>query len=206
MSSQHTYYETPQKLKAREENVKIFRELTGLHSIPTNRQYWTLAAEQRATETSEINQMLSLGLISSKAQFFGTDCIAELIEQNKIVHPEATWITGKWEDIITEFDPFNPGLIYLDTENLAGRITLNMAASTMKVCPLNTVLLLNVMQSSWHKKPMETPEFLEELAKRVPNLNEWMPEGGVRLYDYASNNTLMRTYAFFNGGNNDRQS
>lgn len=196
MSTQHPFYESPQKLLAREENVRLFRELTGLQTIPPDRQYWTLAAEQRDTETSEINQMLALGLITSKAQFFGTDTFKSSIEKNKLVHPEATWIHGQWEDVIAAYEPFNPGLLYLDTENLAGRITLNMAASTMKLCPVGSVLLLNVMQSSRWRTPLGTAEFIDELSDRVPNLDAWVPASGVQMFDYASCNTLMRTYAF----------
>lgn len=197
MSAQHPYYESEQKLRAREENVKLFRELTGLYSIPSDRQYWTLSALQRTTPTSDINQMLSLGLLQSKAQFFGTDRVEWVIERNRVNHPEATWIVGEWEECITEFEPFVPAVVYLDTESLAGRVALNMAATTMKLCPQGTVLLLNVMQSSRYRSPMETPEFITALSKRVPNLTEWVPEGGVKVYDYCSNSTLMRCFAFY---------
>jgi len=196
VSKQHSFYETTQKLNAREENVKLYRELTGLQSIPPDRQYWTLAAEQRDTATSEINQMLALGLITSKAQFFGTDTVEWMIEKNKLVHPEATWIHGEWEEVIAEYEPFNPGLLYLDTENLAGRITLNKTAATMALCPVGAVLLLNVCQSSPYRAPMEADEFLQELSKRVPDIDLWVPSSGIRMFDYASNSTLMRTYCF----------
>ena len=196
MSIQHPFYETAPKLLAREENVKLYRELTGHHTMPPDRQYWTLAAEQRDTPTSEINQMLALGLITSKAQFVGTDIVLWMIERNKIVHPEAVWIHGEWEDVMAEYEPFNPGLLYLDTESLAGRVTLNKTASTMKLCPVDAVLLLNVMASSRWRTPMETAEFIEELGDRVPNLADWIPSSGVRTYDYCGCASLMRTYAF----------
>jgi hypothetical protein len=195
MTTTHAFYESEPKLLARAENVRLYRELAGVCAIPAGKQYWCLCAEQRDTPESEINQLVGVGLLG-KEQFVGVDRDPGVIEKNRTVHPEATWLCGEWEDVVSTVEPFNPGLIYLDTESLAGRVTLNMAATTMKLCSPGTVLLLNVMQSSRYRDPMESAAFISSLAHRIPNPDEWVPTGGVKNYDYASCSTLMQTYAF----------
>jgi hypothetical protein len=137
---------------------------------------------------------VAAGLLT-KDQFHGVDFNSELIEANRIDHPEAHWHCGEWIDVISEED-FQPALIYLDTMNESGRLSLNLCASTMKLCPAGAVLLLNVAQSSAYRNPMTTDEFLQELSARVPDFNLWVPDGGVQMYEYCSNATRMRTMAF----------
>lgn len=86
-------YKTEQKVKAREENVNLYRALSGLRFIPKDRQYWTLANRQDASPDSEINQLVSLDLLS-KSQFHGVDRSIALIEANRADHPEAHWHAG----------------------------------------------------------------------------------------------------------------
>jgi hypothetical protein len=128
-------------------------------------------------------------------QFHGVDFDPDLILANQIDHPTAHWHCGSWLDIISEED-FQPGLISLDTMHESGRLSLNLCASTMKLCPSGVVLLLNVCQSSPHRNPMTTDEFLQELSVRVPDFSFWIPDGGVQMYEYCSNATRMRTMAF----------
>jgi len=208
MSISHDTYESQEKLAAREENVAVYRKLTGLHAIPAHKQYVTLCARQTDSPNSEINQMLRLGLIHSKKQFVGIDMVEELIVFNRATHPDAHWVLqcDGWQEALLSFD-FNPALIYLDTEHIADRKAQNLVAQTMALCPVETVILLNVAQSNPWYPTQEQGEFLAGLAKRVPNLKNWEPEQGVVTFDYVSYRTVMRTMAFYLKDNNyeDRQ-
>lgn len=196
MANQHDTYESPEKLSARAANVELYRRLTGRYAIPADRQYVTLAARQSDRETSEINQMLALGLITSKSQFVGVDMVAELIEFNRVTHPEAVWVHQQttWLNTLLEIEPFNPGVIYLDTE-YEGRRAAQMAAETMSVCSNGVVLLVNTCASSPYRKVMDSDGFLNEMTARVPDIGVWTRQG-VEVFEYSSNATLMRTFAF----------
>ena len=187
------------KLLARLRNVRYYRALTGRRSLPRGQQYWTLCNRQPLDKTSEINQLVALGVLD-KNQFWGVDrddMGENLIEQNQQDHPEAHFLKGEWDDMILNED-FNPGMIYLDTENMSGRIALDLAAITMKACEEDVVLFVNVAQELGYKSTITTDEFIKELSERVPDFEMWLPKSGkVHSYDYVSNRTLMRTYIFF---------
>src|SRR5271157_5603868 len=105
-------YETEQKLEARKENARLYRDLSKRNTIPATREYWCLCNRQFRRPTSEINQMGDL-LGFRKNQFHGVDFDELKIKRNKRLHPEAHFYAGSWEDVIVEND-FNPALVYLD--------------------------------------------------------------------------------------------
>jgi hypothetical protein len=187
------------KLLARQRNVRYYRALTKRHALPRSKQYWTLCNRQSLDATSEINQLVALGVLE-KNQFWGVDRDDEgenLILLNQQDHPEAHFFKGEWDEVILNED-FNPGMIYLDTENMSGRIALDLAAITMKTCTDDVVLFVNVAQELGYKDAITTEKFIRELSERVPDFEMWLPKSGkVHSYDYVSNRTLMRTYIFF---------
>lgn len=196
MAQLKSSYENEQKLNARKENVRLYRELTGLQSIPEGRQYWTLSSLQSTTPESEINQMVDLGFIV-KEQFWGVDREQDLVLLNRKNHPEAHFPdAGEWEDVILEQENFNPALIYLDTLNEAGRISLDLTAYTMPLCKNpGTVILVNVAQSSRFHGVVDSDEFLAGLQKSVPGFKrDWQVHD--QCFDYCGSVTTMRTYAF----------
>lgn len=160
-------YENPEKLQARAEGVRIYRELSGRTSIPVGKQYWTLSALQTTNPTSEINQMVALGLCT-KEQFYGADELVELIEQNKINHPEAHWLAGDWYGIISQ-DGFNPELIYLDLTSMADSpFSADITYRTMKACPPDTVLLVNVaLTNPWSGHKTEIEPLFEHITDKM---------------------------------------
>lgn len=184
------------KLLARLRNARYYRVLTGRDSLPSNKEYWTLCNRQSLEETSEINQNIRLGLHTAE-QFRGVDRDDnKVMEMNRQDHPNAVFYTGEWDEIIMT-EEFNPGMIYLDTENMSGRIALDLAAITMKACTEDVVLLVNVAQELGYKSTISTSEFINELSERVPDFLMWLPKSRkVHSYDYVSNRTLMRTYIF----------
>ena len=188
-----TAYTTSPKIAAREENIKLYRTLSGLDRLPEGKQYWTLSNRCDQSPSSELSQLVRSGLLVP-SQFHGVDQDAELIRLNRIDHPSAHWYHGDWNAAIA-FADFKPGLIYLDTKNESGRLALNLTASTMVRCPVDTVLLLNVCQSSIYREVAESEQFISDLGRRVPNLIDWARDGVPR-FVYASNSTLMMTYGF----------
>lgn len=186
------------KLLARLRNVRYYRALTKRDALPRNKQYWTLCNRQSPDATSEINQLVALGLLEKK-QFWGVDRDDEgenLIAQNQLDHPEAHFFKGEWDEVILNED-FNPGMVYLDTENMSGRIALDLAAITMKACTGDVVLFVNVAQELGYKDAITTDEFIRELSERVPDFDAWLLDSKkIHSYDYVSNRTLMRTYIF----------
>ena len=189
-------YETGQKIKAREENVRLYRALSGLRSIPKNKQYWTLSSLQTTDPESEINQMVGMGLLT-KDQFWGVDRDQELVSLNRQNHPDAHFPdAGDWEDVILGQEDFNPAMVYLDTLNEAGRLSLNLTAFTMPLCSAGTVLLVNVAQSSRYREVAESDKFIAGLRKRVPDLlRDWTIHEDC--FEYCGRTTRMRTYAFY---------
>ena len=193
---QPVYEASPHKLAAREKNASIYRRLTGRYAIPSDRQYWTLAHYQSKSSTSEISQMVSLGLIDKK-QFHGVDRDSTIIKQNRVWHPEAHWYAGEWTEIIQRLD-FKPALIYLDTTSFADRrAAVREVVTTMLRCRQpETVLFANLMLTDPRThKALDSNALLESIRTAVPprELRRWNLE--IENYDYASTGkTTMLTY------------
>ena len=85
-----TAYTTSPKIAAREENIKLYRTLSGLDRLPKDKQYWTLSNRCDQSPSSELSQLVRSGLLVP-SQFHGVDQDAELIRLNRIDHPSAHW-------------------------------------------------------------------------------------------------------------------
>jgi len=90
-------YVDTKKSKARYKTVVMpcWNRLQAL-SIPADRQYWTLCAENydedfNLLDSCELHQMLSLGLLKSADQFHGVDRNETIIAGNRRAVPEAHW-------------------------------------------------------------------------------------------------------------------
>ena len=194
---QPVYSNLGPKIKAREENVALYRNLTGMESIPEDRGYWTLCNLQPDEEGAEIIQMVKAGLIT-KRQFVGIDLDQEIIFNNRKWHPEATWYAGEWIHVISSSKKFNPGMIYLDSTSFAcNKEASRLTVETMMRCPKGTVLLVNVMLNDPRSSKKLDPDVLiEEIKRSVPCLEQWREE--VRNYSYsATGHTEMGTFAFY---------
>lgn len=196
---QPKYYQCPNKIHARKENVDVYRRLTGRRSIPENRGYWTLCNFQPPEKGAEIVQMERVGLLK-KQQFHGVDRDAEIIAQNKIWHPEANWYSGDWLHVIERADNFNPSLVYLDTTCFADHwVASSVVVKTMMLCQPQTVVLANVMLNDPRSsKQFDTERLVKNVERQVPTLEleKWQTE--VDNYDYsATGKTKMMTYIFY---------
>ena len=104
------------KIQAREKNLEIYRKLTGLDSLPSDKTYWTLSHKQGNEDGEEIVQLEKNGFLT-KNQFHGVDREKDIIEQNKIYHPNANWHHGNWIKVIKNQNEIfsTAGLIYFDS-------------------------------------------------------------------------------------------
>jgi len=193
-----SYYQCPSKIEAREENISVYRRLTGHKMIPDNRAYWTLCNQQPIESGSEIVQAVDLGLLK-KEQFHGVDRDGDIIRQNKVWHPKAKWYCGEWVDIIRDVD-FNPDFIYLDSTSFASfKSASDLVSSTMYLCSLGCVICANLMLSDPRSsKTFCEKSFIHNLEKNVGSreLRKWKSEVSCYVYN-ATGKTLMITYILF---------
>jgi hypothetical protein len=194
------YSQSESKSRARAENIRLYRRLTGLRAIPADRGYWTLCNSQPKTKGSEIVQMVRSGLITEQ-QFFGVDWDKAIIDQNREWHPEAKWFAGDWLDVIESQKKFLPGLIYLDSTAFADHHhSTQMTVHTMMRCPVGTVLIVNVMMNDPRSsRPGFTGNVLmTEISRQVPlsELKRWDQE--IPVYEYGTTRyTKMGSFVFF---------
>lgn len=196
------YSQSRFKVKAREENIRIFRRVTGLSSIPQDKTYWTLCNIQPQEKGSEIVQLVGSGLIQ-KPQFVGVDNSREFIEQNKLWHPEAQWMCGDWLDVISSHPNFNPAMVYLDTTSFADHSNaVRLTVGTMIRCKAGTVLLANVMLNDPRScRKFSADKLIELIVRQVPagELSKW--ESKIENYEYRMTRyTTMGTFVFFKKG------
>ena len=197
-----TDYENSEKVQARRENVAIYRRLSGLQSIPTDKTYWTLANIQTTEATSEINQLVELGLLT-KNQFIGVDNNPSLIEQDRVNHPEATFYAGEWTDVISN-NEFNPALVYLDLMSVADSpASADIVYRTMKACPSGAVLIVNVSLNNAYNGHKTTIDSLLE------NVTDKMSEAEIACWNFddfevfeynGSGSTVMCSIGLKGGG------
>lgn len=196
-ATQPVYCQNDKKFKAREQIVSAYRQLTGTHSIPDNKNYWTLCNKQPDTEGSEINQLVDCGLIK-KNQFYGVDYDLQnegIIEFNKQEHPEANWYKGDWLKTIDEnYELFNPAIVYFDCTRTVSTAS-SYVAKTLDLCPERTMVVINLMLTTGHSSKQYDPgEWVKNLKKRLRLPNEWTLLD--KYYQYKSSKTEMATYIF----------
>jgi len=192
------YNKSIHKIKAREENIRIFQKLTDKKKLPRNRSYWTLCNVQSRDSGSEIIQLIEAGVIT-ESQFVGVDRDSDIINANKTCHPKATWICGDWNEAIRSRS-FNPGLVYLDTTSFADhKNAIKMLTATMLRCPEYTVVFANVMLNDPRSKRRFDPDvLLQAIQKEIPvtELQKW--ETKIVNYEYSmTGKTDMGTFVFY---------
>ena len=187
------------KIAARVKGIEMWKELSGLDTISADKQYITLCNDQNPDdEGTEIVQLKNMGVISSYSQFIGIDRDQEIIDLNNYRIPEATWICGEWRSAIREINNFNPALIYLDlTSWVCSDSVLSVIDSTLHLCPINTVILINVMMNNPRStRIFDSKYIVDNLYKKVPpsELAKWSKK--VLNFTYnCSGKTEMRTFA-----------
>jgi len=197
-TNQPKYVESTCKRLARQKNMEIYFELTGLTSLPSDRNYWTLCNVQDSSDGSEIVQMCNEGFLTKK-QFHGVDFSRSIIKQNRKWHPKANWYCGDWLKVVRGHPEFRPALVYLDTLCFVDRkIILDVVVSTMSLCPVGTVLLVNGMKNDPRSKTICDPDkLITNIGNSIGSfeLKKWAKR--IRVFDYCgTGKTNMATFAF----------
>lgn len=187
------------KVEAREEClIRFFREQTGSISIPPSKQFWSLCNKQSKRKNSEINQLISSGLITI-GQYYGVDRDVRNIRNNKKNHPEANWFYGEWDSIIRKQQKiFNPAIVFLDSTSMAGTDSLIQSTyDTMLQCPSGTFIFVNVMLNNPRdpKKIFTKLCFIDKLVEVIQRnlFDHWYYPGKCFTYN-ATGHTKMATY------------
>lgn len=198
-ATQPIYYTKPSKIRAREQVIAAYREISKLMAIPQDRGYWTLCNKQPNIDGAEIVQLIKAGLIL-KNQFFGVDYDLKdegIIEYNRQQHPEAHWFRGAWLEVIEQhYEQFKPALVYFDyTRTVVTNGCHLYLARTMNMCPADTVVAANLMLSDGHSsKRFDHDLLVESLGIHLRNPNDWKVLD--KYYSYKSSRTDMATYFF----------
>lgn len=211
MTKQPDYNRSSNKFYARKSNSDIFCHIRGLKSIPKDQYYQTLCHFQDNSPGSEIVQLVSCGFLKP-SQFIGVDSDSDLIEKNKLHHPQSTWLCGDWINVIYNQDNFNPAMVYLDTINeLRSPIAARILCKTMELCGPDTLIIANFCANNPRKGRLGGDLFDEGalisnmMKKQHPDfLKEWNKDKKTKFfrcasYLYRTNKAWMRSYIFYKG-------
>ena len=189
------------KVMARAENVRIYRDVTGLGRIPVGKTYWTLCNLQPPDAGSEIVQLEKLGFLS-KSQFVGVDSDASVIDRNRRWHPSAAWKAMDWVEAVHGTD-FDPAAVYLDTTSFADHDNAaRLLTATLLRSGNGTVVFANVMLNDPRsRKRFKADALIAALGTEIPpgELRKWCRE--VVNYEYSmTGKTDMGTCVFVKQG------
>jgi hypothetical protein len=170
-------------------------------SLPSDKDYWTLANDQSQAE-SELSTLASHAFIRPE-QFYGVDSNSEWYEGNRAAHPGAHFIVDDLLHAIRSLR-FNPGMLYLDTTEGLTKKNLRLLLGVMECCPEGTVLLFNFSENNPFFDMLrqmayvkDANEFVNELScSGELELEQWHRE--VPSYRYNQTGfTNMTTLAFY---------
>ena len=191
--NQPDYEESPTKRAARTEIIGAYRLLSGNFSIPTDRSLWSLCFSSQ-----EIQQFVNSKLIDP-SQYRGINRDRGLVDKLKLQQPTAKFYRGEWRTVVQELNSV-PACIYFDsTQEIENRELQEEIACTMRLCPKETLLAVNVIVQNPQRgnhRLLDT-KFGRFLANRFDGayLNTWDLEGSA--YEYKTNRTQMKTFLFW---------
>ncbi len=193
-----TTYTGQKKNESREALQTLYRSLVG-HSLPLEKQYWTLAHKQPRVG-SEIAQFVASGLIKP-SQFRGIDSDLEIIEENQKCWPEANHHCGDLFQCVLSAENFDPGLFFYDSTStpVLDELYRNVAF-VMSRCKVGTMVCVNVMLKNAY--PPYTVHSKELFPKRLAHhlMSDWDKWGeDFQFFSYKQEGagaTRMGMYAF----------
>lgn len=197
----HSKYKNFTKIQIRNEQINIYKNLTGNLKLPSSEQYWCLCNEQDNSEESEINQLTQLCFIEKK-QFFGIDSDSNLIKKNENYHPTANWFCGKWKNVIMKHENFKPGLIYLDTTGMLStydtKLDLLYTLNECKHLENKVVIFANfIKKNPFSGKKDEDP--ISSIIQLAENKNKTFEKFTLQgHFEYENSKTVMQTLIFTN--------
>ncbi len=117
------HWDTPRKIESRADSVLLPYQIFFGKQLPTKRQHWTLCGAHYTKDESglhkakgEYGQLTQAGLIQPH-QFIGVDQSEQIVETNRRLYPDVTWLHGDFLDTMRQAavdGNFNPGIINYD--------------------------------------------------------------------------------------------
>jgi len=166
------FYKCHRKEQSRQDTIiDAYRDIFDAHSIPSDRQYWTLCNYQaddmgNIPEASEIGQLIDSGLLTVE-QVYGVDFWTDIIEHNRLHIPDANWFNGDlYKTIIQNIDRFNPAIINIDLNCMVRRsimICTKVLALLNKMEFKDVLIVLNVMVTNPREKNTLTLDVLNDM-------------------------------------------
>lgn len=194
------HWDSSRKIAYRQETIlRVCRSIFD-KSIPSDRQYWTMAGAHYTFDNDrvpikadgEFGQLLKAGILQSN-QFFGVDREAEVIANNQQFYPEANWLHGDFKDMMVTAaaeERFFPAVVNYD-----GVMGLKFGVPYLKKLlrfidhnvPHDMIFLANfVMKQSYRKN-------VELTGKQVLDHLQSM-------YDFPDHWSLNTNYYRYHGG------
>ena len=209
------YSGCPHKMTARRETIiDQYRKHIG-HFLPKHKQYWSMCAihvdaNGRLLQGSELDQMLSAGLISTD-QFHGVDLDPSIISANAEGIPDAHWHLGDMIQNITKAmrtGSFLPGIVNCDHILMprSGGATYISRCLQLLSDQEDLILISNLILRSPHDDTSCSPEeYVEELWRhhqfRDAMRRGWQYDDAVYIYGGSGprSSTVMGTIVFWKG-------
>ena len=209
--ARNKFWDSQEKAKAREFIPIYYKKFIGIDKLAEDRQYWTLANYQpRNYKFCETNQMVDTLGFCEREQLVLVDMDGHIVNHNIKHQPECMSIKGEWTKVITSnLDFFNPGCIYLDTQNTVnGKEIIRLAEFTMDYCPPETLLVINTSLNNAHSGERFSKELLiTRLDDVLPNAQKNLWEKEVEVLSYnMTGKTDMGMYFLFKRGEDAKQA
>jgi len=188
------YDQLKNKILAREQCVRYYQLETGRIAIPG--QYWSLCGEQSTKDTSEINQLVRLGLIR-KNQFYGVDKNRFLIKRNMLNHPMAHWFHGEWSDVIYNQADFRPSIVFYDsTGMMSTEQEKDTVRATLHLSPRGTFLFFTSMLNNPRRPSQKiTEKDITDIYERISGFECCSQRRAVYVY-HSTRHTRMIIHVF----------
>lgn len=197
----------PKKQKARWETIVSQYRKNFSHSLPANKQYWTICGQCASSDGEQLHgceiwQMLEDGLIIPK-QFRGVEVNPEIHNLNVKAFPEINWINDDFYYAMVAAQSkgeFNPGIVNVDLPKTpdggAGYVSKILAflTATSKDVLVVANLILRMKYYS-----VKDGDYVINLLNEYPQFRYAMREGKWELcdsyYEYnGAGNTGSRIY------------
>jgi len=162
-------WDTPIKQAYRERCIiNPYRELFNRESLPDDLWYWSICGNMQPSDGQdsggrdgvEIGQLVKSGLIRP-SQFMGVDRDKEIINRNRMLWPEAHWITGNFSDVLHRDTKRKPAIIHADTTNLLGNVVgmVGDIIAYVEELDIEVMVVVNSLSQRW----------IDTLQDRQPN-------------------------------------
>jgi len=180
---ENAQWDDPKKIQYREQSILDPYRKYFSHSLPKNKQYWTMCGAHFNQDTplkGELGQLAEEELITP-SQFHGVDIQEEIIERNRALYPDVNWHHGDFKEVMEQFSingDFNPGIINYDgvrgvkfSANYVTRLLWFIDANVQDDLLFSVNILLKIPYNEDAEK--EGKDFIDLLLKKYNCPDHW---------------------------------